>query len=632
MTAEVLRLLVVASFLVWSLAVGLGQAAEENPPPLYWLEDVTVTAPAISSSIGAFTALDSQRVHLAPGRSASDLLALVPGGMVVIGAKGEASFRLRGSSDRDVKLYIDGRPVANPYYGTVDFAGLSLGDLARASVIKGPAPLSYGPGIGGVVNLVTRGAGEGMGGELQLEGGSGNSYHTSLSQYLRLGRLRLRQTFIAEGRDGFPLSESFDETPIEDGGLRRNSTRHRRAFSMKGELPAGGLDLLFAAGYSFEKRSIPPYVYQDTLNRPRWWKFPEWIRYYADAKATRTMAQTTWRSGLYFDTYRNRLIEYRDPSMPEDNFKYESIHDSKVVGGDLEIERDWSRGITTTLGFRGHGDFFVRTQRDSLTGPWVDTPHQLGEGWLYAEGTYRTASVEVSAGCATLGQVRKEAASSGFLVPRLGAAYLPHPHWKLGINLARSAQFPTFNHLYSQSSGNPDLRPEHAWRGEVGGQWMPQRFLSLSLWGFASAVKDRIYREGKGYPYRNIDSINIAGVEFSTEVRSKHLQAGLAAVYANTDLGFEETPPVKVDGWVVVKPLVGATVSVVGNWADERDDDRGDTIKPHSVLNAAVSYDLFSWMTLRGALDNIFDADYEEEYGFPMPGRVWRLGCNLTMK
>ena len=77
-----------------------------------------------------------------------------------LGAYSTAS--IRASSPGQVQIYMDGVPMNSISYGATNLADLPLDSLERIEVYRGGAPVGFGsPGIGGVVNLVTRSPGTG---------------------------------------------------------------------------------------------------------------------------------------------------------------------------------------------------------------------------------------------------------------------------------------------------------------------------------------------------------------------------------------------------------------------------------------------------------------------------------------
>lgn len=89
-----------------------------------------------------------------------------------------ATVSLRGSSTRQVEIFLDGIPL-NPDGGaTVDLSELPVSSFARAELYRGFAPLSFGTtAIGGVINLVT--PTEGVPTSLGAAAGSWGTEHLS---------------------------------------------------------------------------------------------------------------------------------------------------------------------------------------------------------------------------------------------------------------------------------------------------------------------------------------------------------------------------------------------------------------------------------------------------------------------
>lgn len=68
---------------------------------------------------------------------------------------------IRGSSANQVRVYLDGIPLSRARNETVNLSDLPLDALDRIEVYRGTAPVTFGNvGVAGVVNLVTRSAGE----------------------------------------------------------------------------------------------------------------------------------------------------------------------------------------------------------------------------------------------------------------------------------------------------------------------------------------------------------------------------------------------------------------------------------------------------------------------------------------
>jgi outer membrane cobalamin receptor len=89
---------------------------------------------------------------------------------------------VRGSSAKQVRVFLDGIPLNQAHSGVVDLADIPVSSLARIEVYRGFGPYDLsGSSIGGVVNLVTKKARPGGGGQISASYGSLSTrrYHGS---------------------------------------------------------------------------------------------------------------------------------------------------------------------------------------------------------------------------------------------------------------------------------------------------------------------------------------------------------------------------------------------------------------------------------------------------------------------
>ncbi|HEU4364813.1 MAG TPA: TonB-dependent receptor [Candidatus Krumholzibacteria bacterium] len=137
-----------------------------------------------------------------------------------------ATVSIRGSSSSQVRTFLDGMPMDDPYLGVTNLGDLPLGGVGRVEVYRGFSPAQLGgSAIGGAVHLVTREDGTRPGPLTGLEGNlSGGSFGTQRengSLWLKRGLLR----FFAHGThersagdytfhddNGTPFNPDDDET------------------------------------------------------------------------------------------------------------------------------------------------------------------------------------------------------------------------------------------------------------------------------------------------------------------------------------------------------------------------------------------------------------------------------------
>ena len=153
------RVLVI--FAVATVGLTAAAAAQETQDTIR-LKDVTVTATRVPVSAGALassiTVLHGEELQARGIRNVSDALRTVPGLYVVEnGSFGAAtSLFLRGGESDYVKVLIDGVAVNQPG-GAFNFANLTVTNIERIEILRGPASVLYGSDATvGVVQIFTK--------------------------------------------------------------------------------------------------------------------------------------------------------------------------------------------------------------------------------------------------------------------------------------------------------------------------------------------------------------------------------------------------------------------------------------------------------------------------------------------
>jgi outer membrane receptor protein involved in Fe transport len=137
--------------------------ADDAPPPAHPYETVVTAPPPVAAtpradrlaSASVVSPDDSPRAHDDLGT----LMLEIPGVTTTrTGALGSfTTLSLRGSNPDQVRVFIDGVPVAIAEGGGVDLSTLPLGDVERVEVYRGQAPLAFGESaMGGILSITTR--------------------------------------------------------------------------------------------------------------------------------------------------------------------------------------------------------------------------------------------------------------------------------------------------------------------------------------------------------------------------------------------------------------------------------------------------------------------------------------------
>ena len=105
------------------------------------------------------TVVPEEEMHVHEYRAVDEVLRTVPG--VQVGTSGSpgklSTIRIRGANPTQVQVLVDGVRVKSLTSGDFDFADLTLDDVERIEVLRGPQSTLYGAdAIGGVVHVITK--------------------------------------------------------------------------------------------------------------------------------------------------------------------------------------------------------------------------------------------------------------------------------------------------------------------------------------------------------------------------------------------------------------------------------------------------------------------------------------------
>ena len=197
--------------------------------------------------------------------SAADYLARTVGCHVRntggYGAYSTAS--LRGSSAKQVKVYLDGIPLNPSHSGIVDLADLPLSSIERIEVYRGFGPFDLsGSSIGGVVNLVSRKPKQGQG-QIALSYGTLATKRLSGSYSLTRSAwniLAVTKTLSTDGDfeflddNGTPYNTDDDETV-----KRINNRVSEYEALLKASGPLVGGTLVASNQFYYRRQGLPGY-------------------------------------------------------------------------------------------------------------------------------------------------------------------------------------------------------------------------------------------------------------------------------------------------------------------------------------------------------------------------------------
>ena len=581
---------------------------------------------------GAATVISREEIDARNDAVVTDLLRNVPGVHVnQAGAGGVPQLFIRGSEANFTVFLVDGirvNDLNNTRGGSFDLASLSLAEVERVELVRGPQSSIYGSdGLAGVINFITRRGGEKLAATAEVEAG-GDEY--------------VRGTLRASGPAGRNGDFSIQASRRDDGEQVPGSSYE--ADTVSGSLrlmPSANLSASFHArfasteGTSFPEQSGGPdlAVLRD-LNEATADDFTlgadlEWAL--SDTWSVQALASMYDRS----DEYSSRGIAPGDqvpPNGAANDLERENLALRATVrpaaeliatfGIDYQRESGKSDGyFEVAPGMRIPNSFSL--DRD-IVGIFAEGRYMPDRQWTFQASIRHDEPDEIS----------------GETTGRLGAVYtLPDSGTRLHANWGTGFKLPSFYALGS-FVGNVELRPETARSWDVGiTQGVAGGAAELSVTYFDNEFRHYIDFDPEAFKLLNRDRVTTNGVELAAKwSASESLELRAEATWTDIEIhedgGTREALQrpewrgsaglrwVPADAW-----LLDIDWLYTGEVLDSSLHTGFVDLDAWHRVDVSLSWSVTPRLRLALAVDNLLDGDYEEAVGFPAGGIRPRLGA-----
>lgn len=609
------------------LMVGMGSTAaqqattDDESPVVTATRDVVVTASRIAETadetlapVSVVTRDEIERLQI---RSVPEALKRIPGlTLTNNGGQGKAtSVFLRGTESDHVLVLINGVKVGSATLGTFNFESLSIEEVERIEVVRGPRSHLYGSeALGGIIQIFTRRPSEttrahasiGYGTDETAEGRAGFSGRTSGVGFA-VGTSYIHTEGFNSCGDGTttPTGGCFNTEPDKDGFERSAVT--------------GSVDYTFSNGIKLEGNGL--YANSENEFDGSFVNESEAVNYVLGGRAlasptefwdvTAAVGHTVDDSDNFldgtfqtsFNTERNSLFLQNDLYLLDDHVSTIGVDFLRdEVGGTTEYDED---------------------SRDN-TGVFAQHRAEFGRH-----------TIQVS------GRVDENEQFGGHLTG--GAAY----GYRITENLRATASYgtafkaPTFNELYFPGFGNADLEPEQSESVEVG---LAARVGGFELGAnlFHTEIDDLIAYDASISAPANVNKARITGLELaaSGEVAGFLLTASATFLDPVNASGgsndgnllprrAEQSYSLSVDRSVGDLGLGYGELSLGSDVHHESE--RFDDLANTTTLGAYTTLDLrANWAADENwgvdlKLSNLFDEEYETASFYNQQGRAFFL-------
>lgn len=616
---------------------------------VYKLSDVVVTATKTYTNIlglaNSITVIDSLEIANRNKTNVFNLLQTEYGlSSIQFGPTGGLStINIRGANAGQTLILIDGieMNLTSESSNLYDFANLSVDGIGRIEVLRGPQSTLYGSdAMAGVINIITKKGSGKPALTLFGEGGSYKSYKGALGFSGNYNNLNYNLSFGRTQSDGFSAAGKKYGNTENDGYTGNN-------FSSR-------------IGYDFSRNSGINFFFRyskaetDLDQGGGEFKDDPTYKYNLEQTSIRTEGFINLFDGLWEikigGSYIRNIRKYNYDSTLFNPSSSNSFYDGRKYKLDLQNNFNLSANNTITFGMETETDQ-AATRFNSLSsfGPYESI---LPKSEVTTTGIYLQDQFKFANSLFVTGGIRYDYHNKfgEAFTHRIAPAYI---FWETGTKIKATVgtgfKAPPIFYLYDPFFGNEDLNPEKSLGWDVG---IEQFFLAdgikFGLTYFNNDYEDLIGLD-KNFKSFNIDKVKTGGIEFFFSTNpAKKLFIKTVYTYTNAKNKSENSTDFNEVLLRIPKTKISYLVDYSFNeqtnfnleiiYVGARDDNNFSSfpakrvkLDAYTLINLAAHYDMFNFLRLFARVENLFDTQYEEVFGFGTPGLAFFGGLKIVI-
>lgn len=583
----------------------------------------------LDQSPASASVLTAQDFEVQQIERVADALREVPGLSVVqTGTAGQlTSLFTRGLRSEHTQVLLDGIPINQGLAGLFNFADLTIDNIQRIEVIRGPQSTLYGPrALAGVVQLFTKMGQSTPGFTLSSEGGSYTSFRETLASDGKIGNFDYSIGVSRFDTDNARDNNQYRNTAgIANVGWSPNDQLRVSSLFTYSSSDTGNPNSIFnpkpVDNFLTERWLIAPHI---NLRATEWWDH-KFIFSYDHERQVNDPNQDGFLPGTTFvgatrALFERTTVDYQNDLRPTSwltvtsGFFYSRVNAGQERPFILQIFGPQPTFVSDhTQETAGFLEATVTPLKNLILvgGGRYDSFNQFGGIWTYRfAGSYKFDQTNTTL---------HSSVATGFSPPSsqdkiFGNNFELNPEEDLGWDLGVEQRLWENRITVGATYFHNDLSNVIGFNG---------LFETLNL---GSARTQGIETELRATPitdltlrasYTYLDAEKTSGADISQPAGSRLPRRPRHEVYASVS-------------YLWCKKL---RTTLAAKWVNAREElnfgGPNFDIEDYCFANFAAEYEINSHVSVFGRIDNLTNEHYSEVFGFPALGRAWYGGVKL---
>ena len=597
--------MIISLLLIWLFLITPSASAEEKVK----LDEIVVTATRMEEPVGETTSgvtlitredIQKMNVEFVPDvfRKLPELHVIQNGGTGKV-----ASVLLRGGSSSHTLVMIDGIRVNSTTTGSFDFSGITVADIERIEIVKGPQSTIYGSeAMAGVINIITKKGEDTPKADVSFEAGSFGTYNPSLTVSGMYKTLDYRLTGNYFSTDGISAARN---------GTERDGYRNASVSGKFGIKPSEKVAIEITGKYFYDRSELDGFDFfagkaVDDLN------FVQRGNHSMLSGKGKLYLSNIWEQIITL-SHVSEVLTFRDPDTDFNNADIVTAIDSIDWQHNFYISDNYT--LTAGADYRkesgeNKGNFDKSLDNSAL---YLNNKLKLFQETLIFNAGLRYDDYETFGNRTTY---------------RIGVLYNIKPaSLILKSSYGTGFRAPALNELFFPFYGNKNLKPEETTSWEIGlEKGIVKDRVSVSLTYFSQNYENLIEPDPHTFTAANIAKAVVKGFEAGTMLKisdNLNIKAGYTYLDTKNKTTEQRLSLRPKDKLSVSAEFSAKDISVVADYifvGQRYDSSIKMDLSSYSLLNISSSYRVSKGLTLFARIENLFDENYEEIGSFETLG------------